>query len=63
LGSIHDLPSKIKGNALIFLNDKENSDCDPKVFTRVSFARGIPKQFFRKCKSSYGDIYSFESEK
>jgi len=63
LGSVYDLPSKIKGNALIFLNDKENPDCDPKIYTSVSFTRGIPKQFFRKCKGPHGDIYSFESEK
>ena len=62
LGSIYNLPSKINKNTLIFSNEKENPDCDPKIFTTVSFAAGIPKQFFRKCSGPYGDIYQFSSE-
>jgi hypothetical protein len=61
LGSVYDLPSKILKDELIFLNSKENPDCDPKMVTTVSFTKGIPKQFFRICKGLYGDIYSFSS--
>jgi hypothetical protein len=55
-----DLPTKIKANQLIFSNPS-GSDCDPNVFTAISFSNGIPKQFFRKCKGQDGDIYSFDS--
>ena len=56
-----DLPTKIKANQLIFSNPP-GSDCDPNVFTSISFSNGIPKQFFRKCKGQYGDIYSFDTD-
>ena len=56
-----DLPDKIEGDKLIFLN-RSDSNCDPGISTALSFANGIPKQFFRKCKGKYGDIYSFGIE-
>ena len=55
----YDVPDKIEGKSLVFINDK-NSDCTPGFITRVSFRYGIPKQFFLQCKDNMGDIYSFE---
>lgn len=57
----YDLPSKIEKNALVFENTIRE-DCDPKIVTRVSFAKGLPKQFFLECKNKMGDIYSFGDE-
>jgi hypothetical protein len=54
----YDVPDKIEGASLIFINDKE-SDCNPGQVTRVNLRNGIPKQFFLKCKGGLGDIYSF----
>jgi hypothetical protein len=56
-----DLPAEIKANKLIFSNP-HNSDCDPNIYTAVSFTDGIPKRFFRKCKGQYGDIYCFGND-
>ena len=56
-----DLPTEIKANKLIFSNPPY-SDCDPNLYTTVSFTYGIPQQFFRRCKGKYGDIYSFEND-
>lgn len=53
-----DLPSYIQGNKLVFKNI--GSDCDPSVETYIDFTKGIPKEFFRKCKGEFGDLYSFE---
>ena len=58
---IYDLPDKIQGNKLIFLNT-DNSDCDAKLVTKLSFSDGIPKEFFLKCKGNMGDIYSFSTD-
>ena len=57
----YDLPSKIEKNALVFIN-KYRKDCDPKIVTRISFADGLPKQFFLMCKDKQGDVYSFGDE-
>jgi hypothetical protein len=57
----YDLPSKIENNALVFEN-KRREDCNPNIVTRVSFAKGLPKQFFLECKYKMGDIYSFGDE-
>lgn len=54
----YEVPDKIEGTSLVFVNKKE-SDCAPNVVTKVSFLNGIPKSFFLKCKGQYGDIYSF----
>ena len=54
----YDVPDKIEGNSLVFINNKE-SDCTPNLVTKVSFKNGIPKSFFLKCKGQSGDIYSF----
>jgi hypothetical protein len=61
VGMTYDLPTKIDDNDLVFEN-KGRKDCDPKIVTRISFARGLPKQFFIECKNKMGDIYSFEDE-
>ena len=53
-----DVPDKITGKSLVFINDKD-CDCTPGLVTRVSFRKGIPKQFFLKCKGDMGDIYTF----
>jgi len=55
----YDVPDKIEGKYLVFINDKGN-DCTPGLVTRISFTNGIPKQFFVPCKGGMGDIYSFE---
>lgn len=54
-----DLPTKLKYGYLIFTNT--DKDCDAKIVTRINFMNGIPRSFYRKCNSEYGDIYSFES--
>lgn len=56
----YDLPTKLKNGKLIFNNT--DPDCDKKKSTTISLKNGIPKQFFRKCKDKYGDIYTFESD-
>ncbi|MNK28879.1 hypothetical protein D3C87_472640 [compost metagenome] len=55
-----DVPNYIKNNKLVFVN--KGSACDSKLVTYVSFDNGLPKEFFRKCKGSYGDIYTFSSD-
>jgi len=55
----YDLPDKIENNEVIFLN--KDKECDLTIMTRLNFDRGLPKQFFRKCKGNMGDIYSFSS--
>jgi len=57
----YDLPDKIEGNKLVFLNT-DNSDCDVKLVTELSFSDGIPKEFFLKCKGDMGDVYSFSTD-
>lgn len=54
----YDVPDKIEGGSLVFINDND-SDCTPKLVTKVSFKRGIPREFFLKCEGEFGDIYSF----
>ena len=58
VGGITDLPSKIVNNALVFDN-RENPNCDKTIITKISFAKGIPKEFFKECKNKMGDIYTF----
>jgi hypothetical protein len=55
-----DLPDKVSKNRLVFSNQPV-SECDPQVSTALSFANGVPKKFFRKCKGDYGDVYTFTS--
>ncbi len=52
----YDVPEKIEDNYLVFISNKNSSNCPPGVVTRISFRNGIPKLFFVKCN---GDIYSF----
>ena len=52
-----DLPSKIVNNALVF----ENVNCDSPMVTRVSFANGLPRDFFVGCNNQR-DLYSFGDE-
>ena len=56
-----DLPEKIENNQIVFLHS-ECADCDKEAITRLSFANGIPEQFFLECKNGSGDIYSFDKE-
>lgn len=56
---ISDLPKKFKNGILIFEN--KNNDCDQNVSSKINLKNGIPKQFFRECKSGSGDIYEFYS--
>jgi len=55
-----DLPTKMENGKLIFKNI--DNDCDKYLTTIVELKNGLPKQFFRKCKGTYGDIYSFDNE-
>jgi hypothetical protein len=55
-----DLPTKMKNGKLIFKNTDES--CDKNLATIVDFKNGLPRQFFRKCKGKFGDIYSFDTE-
>ena len=57
----YDLPTKIENNALVFDN-KDREDCNPQIITRISFTKGLPKQFFLPCKDKMGDIYRFGNE-
>ncbi len=61
VGMTYDLPTKIDDNELIFEN-KDSKDCDPKIVARISFERGLPKQFFIECKNKMGNIYSFGND-
>jgi hypothetical protein len=61
VGMTYDLPTKIANNALVFDN-KEREGCDSMIVRRISFAYGLPKQFFIECKNKLGDIYSFGDE-
>ena len=53
-----DIPDKIERSKLVFINDIKR-DCTPGLVTKVSFKKGIPNQFFLRCKGKSGDIYSF----
>lgn len=55
----YDVPDRIEGTSLIFINDK-NAPCTSNLVTKVNFRKGIPKQFFLKCKGEMGDIYTFQ---
>lgn len=55
------LPTRLKNRKLIFRNTAI-SDCDKKMVTIINLAKGLPKQFFRKCDSEYGDIYTFSND-
>ncbi|HEU5289629.1 MAG TPA: hypothetical protein VFU05_03235, partial [Cyclobacteriaceae bacterium] len=55
-----DLPTKLENENLVFNN--VNEECDKRLATTINLKNGLPKQFFRKCKGEYGDIYSFSSE-
>ena len=60
LTTTDDVPNYIKNNKLVFLNKAR--DCDSHLVTYLNFSNGVPKQFFRKCKGSYGDIYTFATD-
>jgi hypothetical protein len=55
---ITDLPTNLENGKFIFKNETE--DCDKNLRTVIDLKEGLPKQFFKKCKGQYGDIYSFE---
>ena len=66
LGNYHvamtfDLPIKIQDNSLVFEN-RDRDGCDPNPVTQISFAKGIPKEFFLACKNKRGDIFRFDDE-
>ena len=60
LSNRDQLPTILRNGKLIFTNLSE--DCDKKVITTINLNNGLPKQFFRKCKDKFGDIFSFESD-
>jgi hypothetical protein len=55
---ISDLPTSLINGKLIFKNT--NGYCDKNLTTIIDLKKGLPKQFFRKCKGKYGDIYSLQ---
>lgn len=55
-----ELPTKLENGILIFKN--ADNYCDKNLKTTLDLTKGLPKQFFRKCKEKYGDIYSFDTE-
>jgi len=55
---VADLPTKLENGILIFRNT--DAECDKKITSRISFKKGLPKEFFRECKNKYGDFYSFD---
>jgi hypothetical protein len=61
VGMTYDLPCRIENNSLIFKN-KSREGCDAAIVTRLSFAKGLPRQFFLECKDKMGDIYQFSTE-
>lgn len=62
LGSGFDLPNKIENDSLIFSN-KYKTNCDTNLVTKISFGKGLPKEFFLKCKGEYGDIYALSQKR
>ena len=62
LGSSFELPDKIEDSNLIFTN-KGKPDCETNLITKVSFCKGLPKEFFLKCKGEYGDVYTLSQGK
>ena len=60
LSGTDQLPTSLRNGKLIFTNLSD--DCDKKVITTINLNNGLPKQFFRKCKDKFGDIFSFESD-
>ena len=58
--TIADLPTNMENGKLIFKNVV--GDCDKNVVTVIDLKKGLPKQFFRKCKGNAGDFYNFDSE-
>ena len=39
----YDVPDKIAGTSLVFMNEIDDDQCEPKLITKVSFLYGIPK--------------------
>ena len=61
LGMTFDLPDKLENGELIFTN-LDNEECDSALITKVDFIKGLPKEFFIKCKGKYGESYKFSSD-
>ena len=59
VSTTYDLPTKLQNGNLIFKNAED--DCDKNLLTVVNLNNGLPKEFFRKCKGKFGDVYSFYS--
>ena len=56
----YDIPDKIEGNSIVFINDK-TSGCDTNLITKISFRNGIPKKILVNCSEKSLDIYVFEN--
>src|SRR5215210_4433701 len=52
LTTTYVVPDKIEASSLVFIKEK-GSDCTRGLVTKINFKKGIPKQFFLKCK---GDV-------
>lgn len=55
---IVDLPTEMKNGILIFKN--KDISCDLKISSAISLRKGLPKEFFRKCKAHSGSFYGFD---
>jgi hypothetical protein len=57
ISTTDDMPTRLRNGMLIFENI--DLDCDEKLVTEIDLKKGLPAQFFRKCKGPFGDLYSF----
>ena len=57
MGSPDELPTKLVGKTIFFSNTNTYNHSTPKI----SFDKGIPKEFFVKDNGKYGNIYNFDS--
>jgi hypothetical protein len=58
----YEVPTRVEGRSLVFVNDKKEYCTDRRV-TRVDFSNGIPKNFFLGCDGDNGDTYEFSPER
>jgi hypothetical protein len=59
LDMTYDVPGRIEGTSLVFVNNNKGTNCTPGLVTKVNFGNGIPREFLRQCRENAGDICSF----
>lgn len=55
-----ELPTELINGILIFRN--LGPECDKKLVSKITLKKGLPQEFFRKCKNGFGDSYVFDGE-